>query len=66
MRGYGTKFVWNSFRSTFNDPSNRSEAVMEDTTEHFRQQLVRGGCRISLDGMYENEFICLYDHKLVF
>ena len=29
---YGTKFVWNSLRSTFNEPSNRSEAVTDETT----------------------------------
>ena len=32
IRGYGTKFVWNSFKSTLSEPSNRSEAVMDDTT----------------------------------
>ena len=32
IRGYGTKFVWNSFRSTLSEPSNRSEAVIEETT----------------------------------
>ena len=26
IRGYGTKFVWNSFKSTFSAPSKRSEA----------------------------------------
>ncbi|KAF0755455.1 putative secreted protein [Aphis craccivora] len=31
MRGYGTRFVWNSVRSTFSAPSNRSDAVMDDT-----------------------------------
>ncbi len=29
---YGTKLVWNSFKSTFNEPSKRSEAVMDETT----------------------------------
>ncbi len=29
---YGTKLVWNSLRSTFKDPSKRSEAVIEETT----------------------------------
>jgi hypothetical protein len=29
---YGTKFVWNSFKSTFKEPSKRREAVMEETT----------------------------------
>ena len=32
IRGKGTKLVWNSFKSTFRDPSKRSEAVMEETT----------------------------------
>ena len=31
MRGYGTRFVWNSVRSTFSCPSKRSDAVMDDT-----------------------------------
>ena len=29
---YGTKLVWKSLRSTFNDQSNRSEAVIDETT----------------------------------
>lgn len=29
--GYGTKLVWNSVKSTFRAPSNRREAVIEDT-----------------------------------
>ena len=29
IRGNGTKFVWNSFKSTFNSPSNLSDAVIE-------------------------------------
>lgn len=29
---YGTRLVWNSFKSTFNDPSKRNDAVTEDTT----------------------------------
>ena len=29
---YGTKFVWNSFKSTFSEPSKRREAVIEETT----------------------------------
>lgn len=29
---YGTRFVWNSFKSTFKEPSNRREAVIEETT----------------------------------
>merc|ERR1712168_172498 len=31
IRGYGTKLVWNSVRSTLRAPSNRREAVMEET-----------------------------------
>jgi hypothetical protein len=29
---HGTRLVWNSFRSTFKDPSKRREAVIEETT----------------------------------
>ena len=29
---YGTKLVWNSFKSTFKEPSKRREAVIEETT----------------------------------
>jgi hypothetical protein len=29
---YGTRLVWNSFRSTFREPSKRKEAVIEETT----------------------------------
>jgi hypothetical protein len=29
---YGTKLVWNSFKSTLRDPSKRREAVMDETT----------------------------------
>ena len=29
---HGTKLVWNSFKSTFKEPSNRSEAVIDETT----------------------------------
>lgn len=32
IRGYGTRLVWNSLRSTLRDPSNLREAVMEETT----------------------------------
>ena len=32
MRGYGTKLVWNSLRSTLSDPSKRNDAVMDETT----------------------------------
>src|ERR1700743_214000 len=32
MRGYGTRLVWNSLRSTFRDPSNLRDAVMDETT----------------------------------
>ena len=31
LRGNGTKFVWNSFRSTFKAPENLNETVMELT-----------------------------------
>ena len=37
IRGYGTKLVWNSFRSTLSEPSKRSEAVMDDTTWAMRR-----------------------------
>ena len=30
--GYGTKFVWNSQRSTLREPSNLREVVSEETT----------------------------------
>ncbi|KND99321.1 hypothetical protein QG37_03865 [Candidozyma auris] len=30
--GYGTKFVWNSFKSTFKEPSNLKDAVTDETT----------------------------------
>ncbi len=29
-RGNGTKFVWNSFKSTFNSPSNLNAHVIDD------------------------------------
>ena len=29
---YGTKLVWNSFKSTLSEPSKRREAVIEETT----------------------------------
>merc|ERR1711934_971403 len=32
MRGYGTRFVWNSVISTFSAPSKRSDAVSEEIT----------------------------------
>lgn len=32
IRGYGTKFVWNSVKSTLSAPSKRNEAVIDDTT----------------------------------
>src|SRR5580698_8122010 len=32
MRGYGTRLVWNSLRSTFRDPSNLRDAVIDETT----------------------------------
>lgn len=31
IRGYGTKFVWNSVRSTLRAPSNRKLAVIDET-----------------------------------
>lgn len=37
MRGYGTRFVWNSFKSTFKAPSNRNELVMLETTCAIRR-----------------------------
>ena len=33
----GTRFVWNSLRSTLSDPSKRREAVIEDTTCAMRR-----------------------------
>ena len=33
----GTKFVWNSLRSTLREPSKRSDAVTEDTTWAIRR-----------------------------
>ena len=32
MRGYGTRLVWNSVKSTLRAPSKRNDAVMDDTT----------------------------------
>jgi len=32
MRGNGTRLVWNSLRSTLSEPSNRSDAVIDETT----------------------------------
>jgi hypothetical protein len=29
---YGTKLVWNSFKSTLREPSKRKEAVIDETT----------------------------------
>lgn len=34
---YGTRLVWNSFKSTFKEPSNRREAVIEETTCAIRR-----------------------------
>ncbi|GER50482.1 complement C3 [Striga asiatica] len=43
--GYGTRFVWNSFTSTFKAPSNLSEAVREDITWKKRStNTARGTC----------------------
>lgn len=33
----GTRFVWNSFRSTFKEPVNRRETVIEETTWAIRR-----------------------------
>ena len=42
---HGTKLVWNSFRSTFKEPSNRREAVIEETTCAIRRfRLTKLGC----------------------
>ena len=44
IRGKGTKLVWNSFKSTFKEPSNRREAVMDETTWAIRRlRLVKLG-----------------------
>jgi hypothetical protein len=40
IRGYGTRLVWNSFRSTLRDPSKRREAVIDETTRPRSQQQV--------------------------
>jgi hypothetical protein len=32
MGTYGTKLVWNSFKSTLREPSKRKEAVIDETT----------------------------------
>ncbi|TYZ67450.1 hypothetical protein PybrP1_011413 [[Pythium] brassicae (nom. inval.)] len=32
MRGYGTRFVWNSVMSTFSEPSKRSDVVSDEIT----------------------------------
>ena len=32
MRGYGTRFVWNSVMSTLSAPSKRSDAVSDEMT----------------------------------
>ncbi|KAJ8530535.1 hypothetical protein ON010_g14376 [Phytophthora cinnamomi] len=37
MRGYGTKFVWNSVTSTFSAPSKRSDAVSDEMTCAIRR-----------------------------
>jgi len=29
---HGTRLVWNSFKSTFNEPSKRRDAVIDETT----------------------------------
>jgi hypothetical protein len=41
---HGTRLVWNSFRSTFREPSKRRDAVIEDTTCAMRRfRLVKLG-----------------------
>ena len=41
---HGTRLVWNSFRSTFREPSKRRDAVIEDTTCAMRRfRLVKPG-----------------------
>lgn len=41
---HGTRLVWNSFRSTFREPSKRRDAVIEDTTCAIRRfRLVKLG-----------------------
>ena len=37
IRGKGTRFVWNSFRSTFREPSKQREAVIDKTTYAIKQ-----------------------------
>ncbi len=45
IRGNGTRFVWNSFRSTLREPSKRREAVIDETTCAInRFKLVKPGC----------------------
>lgn len=34
---HGTRLVWNSFKSTFKDPSKRRDAVIDDTTCAMRR-----------------------------
>ena len=42
---YGTRLVWNSFRSTLRDPSKRRDAVIDETTWAIRRfRLVKLGC----------------------
>mmetsp|Transcript_9964 Transcript_9964/g.23845 ORF Transcript_9964/g.23845 Transcript_9964/m.23845 type:complete len:218 (+) Transcript_9964:122-775(+) len=37
MRGYGTRFVWNSVTSTLSEPSKRSDAVSDEITCAMRR-----------------------------
>merc|ERR1719326_1530167 len=37
MRGYGTRFVWNSVMSTLRAPSKRSDAVSDEMTWAMRR-----------------------------
>ena len=41
MRGYGTRLVWNSLRSTLREPSKRSEAVIDETTANGVRDILR-------------------------
>ena len=45
---HGTRFVWNSLRSTLRDPSKRSEAVMLETTCFVNDQTRLLECEVEL------------------
>merc|ERR1712135_208691 len=56
IRGYGTKLVWNSVKSTLRAPSKRREAVMDET-------ICSSWCRLvfrcpSYDGRYRRWLRC--------